>query len=149
MRFAAPVDVSMTSCTVVDVSTPDDSTTADSCTSKVGEFGNSTTADSCTSKVGEFVEDTCETIGVDLAPALPKMPVGTGSSARKSKLSRFRQGRQRDRRALHANTEKDLELLRQFEVEIGSSRARQRARELQLRGELALGTSTTVDQIAD
>ena len=42
----------------------------------------------------------------------------------------------------------DLELLRRFEVEIGSTRARQRGRELQFRDVLALDTSTTVDELA-
>ena len=88
---------------------------------------NSTIEDSCRSNVGESDDDTCETSDVDpeLTPSIAKM----GSSARRSKFSRFRRGRQRDRRALQANTEKDLELLRRFEVEIDATRARQRTRE--------------------
>ena len=129
MRFAATVEARMSPGLALR-STNSDSTTADSCTSKVEEI------------------DMCETVDVDPALATPRRPIGSGSSARKSKLGRFRQGRQRDRRALQAETEKDLELIRRFEVEVDATRGRQRTRELQLRDVLRLGTSTTVDEIA-
>ena len=91
----------------------------------------------------------CETVDVDPALATLRRPIGSGFSARKSKLGRFRQGWQRDRRALQAETEKDLEFIRRFEVEVGVARDRQRTRELQLRDVLMFGTSTTVDKISE
>ena len=101
--------------------------------------------DSCKSDAIDS-EHTFETIDVDPmpAPSVAKM----GSSAQRSKLSQCRQGRQRDRRAMQANTEMDLVLLRRFEVESVATKSRQLTRERQLRDVLALGTSTTIDEIA-
>ena len=49
---------------------------------------------------------------------------------------------------MQANTEMDLVLLRRFEVERVATRSRQLTREQRLREVLALGTSTTIDEIA-
>ena len=102
--------MSTTSCRVIDATAKFISTAEDSCRSDAGEFDSDPiAADSCKPNAIDS-EDICETIHGDPmpAPSVTKM----GSPARRSKLSRFQRGRQRDRRVLQANTEMDLELLR-------------------------------------
>ena len=147
VRFAAPAATSEASCRAIDVEAKVDLTAEDSCRTDAREFDSSPiAADSCKSNAIDD-EETCESIDAETlpTPSIAKM----GASARRSNLRRFRRGRQRDRRALQANTEVDIEFLRRCEVEIVASRTHQSTRERQLRDICSLGTSTTIDEISN
>ena len=64
-------------------------------------------------------------------------------------MSRFRTGRQRDRRALQAQTEMDLQHLRRFEGEVIAARAHRSKQERHLLQACATGSVTTVDALID
>ena len=92
VRFAAPATTLKDSCKADEVDAKLDLTAEDSCKSDAGEFENGSNAkDSCTSDADEF-DDICRLAEVDPAPSIAKM----GTSARRSKLSRFKRFRQRD-----------------------------------------------------
>ena len=70
------------------------------------------------------------------------------TAARRSRLSRFRTGRQQCRRALQAQTQMDLQHMRRYEQEVIEARAHRARHEQQLLQACAVGSITTVDTLS-